>query len=315
MTCFLFLVALFLAMYFCIRLYILKKALRETDSELQEIQKNLTQNQVLHLPLPDKDLEILMNTINSALDEIREERKKYIKHEHEFQSQIEAVSHDLRTPLTVILGYLKLLQKQEQNNAITDEQREMLNTIIRKAQSMEKLIAQFYDYSRLTASDYKLPLEEIDAGKILREVFVDNCLMLETAHLQVYTDFANHPIYVKGEKGALERILTNLLQNVGRYANSFLRLAIKKDGKRVQIIFENDTQKISAKDIPYLFEPFYTNDLSRNQGGSGLGLTIAKGLAEEIDGELEAHIISCDSRSGNILIRFTLYLESHWKSC
>jgi len=312
----LFPAVLLLALYLYIRLSVLKKALGETDIQLQEIQRDLTQNQALHLPLPDRDLESLLNTINHTLEEIREERRKYIKHQREFQSQIEAVSHDLRTPLTVILGYLKLLQKQEPDNGFTDDQRAVLITITRRAQAMEKLISQFYDYSRLSASDYELTLEKIDVGRMVREVFADNCLMMEAAHLQVDTDFADHPVYVKGEAGALERILTNLLQNAGRYAESFLRISVEKDAKQVRIVLENDTCAVSPENIPFLFEPFYRNDLSRNQAGSGLGLTIAKGLAEEMGGKLEACMVN-ENSGGNLpaagrcaIVRFTLCLES-----
>ena len=91
-------------------------------------QKDLKQNQVLHLPLPDHDLENLMSSINCTLDAIRNERKDYAKRESEFQSEIEAISHDLRTPLTVILGYLGFLQKQRLS--LTTEQKEMLSELL-----------------------------------------------------------------------------------------------------------------------------------------------------------------------------------------
>ena len=78
--------ALALAAYFAIRLYLLKRALKETSDQLQDIQKDLKQNQVLHLPLPDHDLENLMSSINCSLDAIRNERKDYAKRESEFQS-------------------------------------------------------------------------------------------------------------------------------------------------------------------------------------------------------------------------------------
>lgn len=85
--------ALGLAAYFAIRLYLLKKALKETSNQLQAIQKDLKQNQVLHLPLPDYDLENLMSSINCSLDAIRNERKDYAKRESEFQSEIEAITN------------------------------------------------------------------------------------------------------------------------------------------------------------------------------------------------------------------------------
>ena len=304
----LLLVAVILAAYFVIRFYMLKNSFKEIENELQEIQQDVTQNQILHLPFPDCDLEILLRSINCTLDEIREERKRYAQRESEFQSQIEAISHDLRTPLTVILGYIKLLQTQV-DSSVANEQKEMLDTIERKARTMENLISQFYDYSRLSASDYDLELEEVDARKILRETFIDNCLVLETANLEVRTDFPDCPIWVAGNKAALERIFSNLLQNAGRYACTFVNLEIKSNEQETHIIFENDTQELSASDIPYLFERFYMKDNSRNQDGTGLGLTIAKYLAKEMNGELNAEIIESQNPA-LLLLRFTLCLKS-----
>lgn len=298
--------ALALAAYFAIRLYLLKRALKETSDQLQDIQKDLKQNQVLHLPLPDHDLENLMSSINCSLDAIRNERKDYAKRESEFQSEIEAISHDLRTPLTVILGYLGFLQKQRLS--LTTEQKEMLDIIERKARSMETLISQFYDYSRLNANDYEISIEEIDVGRTLREVFAENCIMLERAALKVKTDFPNHPVWVEGDATALERIFSNLFQNAGRYANHFLNISIQESGTSVQIVFENDTQKTNADNIPYLFDRFYMADTSRNKGGTGLGLTIAKCLAEEMAGSLTADLINGEGKKTPRL-RFTLCLK------
>lgn len=298
--------ALALAAYFAIRLYLLKRALKETSDQLQDIQKDLKQNQVLHLPLPDHDLENLMSSINCSLDAIRSERKDYAKRESEFQSEIEAISHDLRTPLTVILGYLGFLQKQRLS--LTTEQKEMLDIIERKARSMETLISQFYDYSRLNANDYEISIEEIDVGRTLREVFAENCIMLERAALKVKTDFPNHPVWVEGDATALERIFSNLFQNAGRYANHFLNISIQESGTSVQIVFENDTQKTNADNIPYLFDRFYMADTSRNKGGTGLGLTIAKCLAEEMAGSLTADLINGEGKKTPRL-RFTLCLK------
>lgn len=294
------------------RFYLLKKSLRKADQELKEIQKDLKQNHVLHLPLPDKDLEALMATVNDTLYEIRKERKAYAKREREFQSEIEAISHDLRTPLTVILGYLKLLQKHGETDppGFTEEQCEMLDTTVRKAQAMEKLIAQFYDYSRLNANDYEMTFHEIDVNRILREAFVDNCLILGNTNLKARTCFPDHPVWVKGNRDALERIFENLLQNIGRYAKSCVKLGIEQKEDQVLVIFENDTDKLCEEDVPDLFRRFYRKEPSRSQGGSGLGLTIAKELAEKMGGSLDARVKSGERghADGCITVCFTLCL-------
>lgn len=309
MAVFLLIAACFTAAWFGIRLYMLKKALKETSRELSEIRQDISQNQILRLPSPDSELEQLMRSINGILDEIRNERMKYAERERKFQSQIEAISHDLRTPLTVILGYMKFLQMQEQDLPYTKEQREMLDGIGRKARAMETLISQFYDYSRLSAGDYELRLEEIDAGRILIETFADNCRLLEAARLEVKTDFPDHPVWVRGEEAALERVFSNLLQNAERYAHSYLHIAIRENDGEAWVYFENDTRKASPADLPRLFERFYRKDSSRNQGGTGLGLTIAKYLAEEMNGGLTAEIMESHD-SSSWLFRLVLCLKT-----
>ena len=99
----LFALPLLAAGFFALRCHLIKHALKETRRELLEIQKDLSQNQILHLAAPDQDLEKLLHAVNYMLEELRRERLNYEKREKEFQRQIEQISHDLRTPLTVIV--------------------------------------------------------------------------------------------------------------------------------------------------------------------------------------------------------------------
>lgn len=313
---------LILAAVFALRFYMLKAALRDTSRQLQEICQNIGENQVVHLPLPDRDLEMLMASMNQALGEIRAQGENYARRERAFQAQIQAISHDLRTPLTVILGYLKFFQKKDAMSA--DEQKEILKIMERKARSMEDLVAEFYDYSRLYARDYTVTIEKTDAGKILREVFAENCLMLESAHLQVSQDLPKHPVWVLGQAGALERIFANLFQNAARYGDSFLELTMEEKGSQILISFTNNTTRLSPGDVPYLFDRFYMGDPSRSRGGSGLGLTIAHSLARAMGGSLTAEMPDGDAPSSpdapdkdekdaafpGRRIRFTLCLKS-----
>ncbi len=125
---------LIVSTYFSIRYFALEHALRETALELAEIQDHVLQNRILRLPLPDKGLERLLKSINGDLEQIRRERLGYEKREREFQQQIEDISHDLRTPLTVILGYLKWLKTPGGNSSFRFE--ESLDVLERNARSM-----------------------------------------------------------------------------------------------------------------------------------------------------------------------------------
>ena len=111
------------------------------------------------------------------------------------------------------------------------------------------------------------------------------------------------------DKTALERIFFNLFQNAGRYAHTFFHITIKNEQNSIKILFANDTCSLSSEDISHLFDRFYIQESARSQGGTGLGLTIARSLAEEIGGELS---VSSKKSNGNnsLLISFTLALPS-----
>ena len=138
--------------YFAFRYFSLINALKETVRELDDIRKDLSQNCILHLPMPDKHLENLLFSMNAALEETHKERQSYEKREKEFQKQIENISHDLRTPLTVILGYLKLMDKAESVSQADGELAETLQIMKQKAEAMENLVSQLYSFILYTSA-------------------------------------------------------------------------------------------------------------------------------------------------------------------
>lgn len=196
----LFSVAIVIAVYFATRFFLLKKAMKEANREFRDILKDIQQNQILHMAMPDKELENMVQSVNQALEQIRTERQEYEKRERAFQSEIENISHDLRTPLTVILGYLKLMKGQKEPDM------EMVETIERKAKTMQRLVTDFYDLSRLSARDYEVEIKETDAGRILRESLMDSYHILEKRALELEAEIPEHIIEVLGDASALERI-------------------------------------------------------------------------------------------------------------
>ena len=284
------------AAYFAFRYFALEHALQETARELSQIQGDLLRNQILHLPLPDKGLERLMESINGALEQIRRERMAYKKREQEFQQQIENISHDLRTPLTVILGYLKWLKAPSGNASFQLE--ESLDVLERGARSMEHLVSQFYAFSRVNGMDFSLELEQLDVCRLLRESLADNYGSLEREGFSLESHLPEHPVTALGNRDACERIFANMLQNAGRYAHSYLDVRILENCGQVQVVFQNDSAEIKEDDIPNLFDRFYRNDVARKKGGSGLGLTIAKSLAEAMGGSLTAQALPTASPGG-----------------
>ena len=302
----LFSVAIVIAVYFATRFFLLKKAMKEANREFQDILKDIQQNQILHMAMPDKELENMAQSVNQALEQIRTERQEYEKRERAFQSEIENISHDLRTPLTVVLGYLKLMKGQKETDM------EMVETIERKAKTMQRLVTDFYDLSRLSARDYEVEIKETDLGRILRESLMDSYHILEKRALELEAEIPEHIIEVLGDASALERIFLNLIQNAGRYAQSFLHVFVREQKQQVWICFENDAFNVTEADVEHLFERFYRKDRARTQEGTGLGLTVAKQLAEAMEAKLTAELIrEPGGGKGEIIpkLRFTLEMK------
>lgn len=245
---------------------------------------------MLHLPIPNRHFRNLLCEFNSALEEIQKERQNYEKREKEFQKQIENISHDLRTPLTVILGYLNLFRKSHKEQLSQNKElEETINIMERKAEMMKSLAEQFYNYSRFNGAEDEL--------------------LLEQAQLKVDIHIPNRPIWVWGEASALERIFLNLFQNAGRYADTLLQIAIEEQEGEVSVSFTNDTRILSEEDIPHLFDRFYMQDDSRNQGGTGLGLTVAKSLAERMGAALTVKMTDKDSKQNRCILCFEMNMK------
>lgn len=296
-----------------LRYMLLCRELKHTQKQLREIAQDLGQNRILRQQTRQKETEPLLEEINRILKNIREQRAEDYKKEREFQKQIAQISHDLRTPLTSMIGYLRLMDQ----SSLSREEREDIAVVERKAQALQRLITQFYDYSKARDEDLKLELKETDAARLLREKVLDSWREMEERKLDVELELPEEAVFVMADKDALERVFANLLQNCGRYAKTKLRIELRKDEQHVVILFANDTSDFAGKqmqtetipsagqtteavqngrkqtvqnELEKLFERFYVRDSARTQGASGLGLSIARGLTEKMGGTLTAEM-------------------------
>ena len=290
-------VALAAAAFLAARYALLKRSLRQADRELGEIVGHLEDNRIVRLPAPDADLEALLGTVNRALAGIRAQAAACARHEAELKAQVEHVSHDLRTPLTSIRGYLALVD----DAALDAEAREALGTVRRKAASLERLVAQFYELSRLQGDDVPLELGPVDVGRMLRESVAEQYRLLADRGLDVRLDVPEHAVLARANGEAVERVLANLLHNAGTYAKTALEVSMAGEGAgaagaggRVAVEFANDAEGLSESALSRLFQPFFMADASRAQEGSGLGLAIARHLLERMGGSIEASSEQCE---------------------
>jgi len=272
--------------YLSARLFLLKKAMKDAGKQLREINRNLEENRIVKFSAPNRELEELLKDVNDSLHTIRRERAVYAKREKAFKQQIENISHDLRTPLTSMIGYLRIMD----TSSLGADAQEDLRTVIRKAERLQELITQFYDFSRLTASEYAIALEEVEVAKALREALADAYTELSERQLEVATDIPENAVTIMANENALQRVLQNLLQNAGRYAKSSLEVSVEERTEEVFVSFTNDVENMDERDVEHLFERFYTLEQARTGGSTGLGLTIAKEFVEKMGGTIDARL-------------------------
>lgn len=292
MTVIIIIIVSLLAVYFFGKYIALWQSVRRADRQLSEITSQIEENRIVKLAVPDRAMEQLLSTVNEALAAIRREHIHYQQRERALQHQIENISHDLRTPLTSILGYMEIIDQ----SLLSEEDRESMVIVIQKARFLQRLIEQFYDLSRLTADDFRLDIQALDAGQLLRETIIGFYQVLESRGLAVEVRIPEQPMMVMGDRDGMERMFGNFLQNAGRYARTEFHVSAKSDNGRVRMIFENDVDSLIEADVSRLFERFYISDSARSQGNTGLGLTIARQLAQKMGGSLTAQLTQQDGR-------------------
>lgn len=273
-------------LYLGYRLLALKRTIAQADRQLQEISGELEENRIVKLAAPERELEAFLVTVNGNLKQIRRERLEYQRRERQWKEQVENISHDLRTPLTAVLGYLKLMD----NEQLSLEDREFLEIALKKSQNLQRLVNQFYELSRVSSEDFKLKREQTDTARLLRECCLEQYTLFEQAGLELKLSIPEYPLWLSTDSEALERIFVNLLQNAARYGKSVLEVEVRDRGEaRAQYVFRNDLpEEVEEVDPGLLFERFYMQERSRTRGGTGLGLTIAKHLAERLGGSIQA---------------------------
>lgn len=282
----LFTIAALAAVIYIVRFHSLKSAVKKAAEELASIEQNPEENRILLLSFPEKGLENLLENLNRYILLTRKERIFYQNREKALRAQIENISHDLRTPLTAIIGYLELMDMDK----LSAEDAAAVERVSKKAKSLQGLIGNFYDLSRLEMNDYHLNMEKLEVVHFAKEISLLFYQEFEKKKISVQFDAPEEPLYLLADTGALERIFNNMLQNALRYAESSLYIGISAKKDNINIVFENDTSVLKPKDADHLFERFYVQEKSRTSQSTGLGLTISKLLTEAMGGSVEAGV-------------------------
>lgn len=257
--------------------------LRSISGKLREIVET-DSGEELMLFTANKELMELAAQINALLEKHKKVKADFRRSEMASRKMLSNISHDIKTPMTVILGYLEIMRLAGAPSA------EMVQKTEKKAQSVMDLINQFFTLAKLEAGDMGMEMTKIDACEICRESILDFYEILTRDGFAVDVSLPEAPVYVQGNGDGLRRILSNLISNAVRYGaeGGYLGIALREEEKQVRIDVTDKGRGIDKQFADRIFDRLFTLDDSRSRKiqGNGLGLTIAKSLALQMGGDL-----------------------------
>ncbi len=262
-----------------------QKSLREIHGKLREILDTDSDERVMVFT-ENRELMELAAQINRLLESHGKTKADYRRSKRESRRMLSNISHDMKTPMTVILGYLEILRVNPQAASA----QEMLEKTELKARSMMDWIQQFFTLAKTEAGDMELELSSVDICEICRESILDFYEILTKADFQVEIDLPENAVYVQGNREALQRIFFNLISNAVRYgsAGNYLGVFLRTKEHTVCVEVTDKGRGIDEAFAGRIFDRLFTMEDSRSRSiqGSGLGLAIAKNLAQQMGGEI-----------------------------
>ena len=261
----------------------IQKKIQKISEKLKEITDTNSSERVMVFT-ENKELMELAAQINRLLENHLKVKADYCRSEIASKKMLSNISHDIKTPMTVILGYLEIMRI---NGTSTDK---MLGKIEQKAENVMELINQFFTLAKLESGDMDIELSRIDVCEVCRESILDFYGILTNKNFQVDIDIPETSVYVHGNKEAIQRILFNLISNVIRYGadGKYLGISLRTDKNAVFIDVIDKGKGIDKNFAASVFDRLFTMEDSRNRNiqGNGLGLTISKNLALQLGGDI-----------------------------
>ena len=253
------------------------------QKSMDEICRDLTEhlstdtNRLISVSSRDPHVRRLASEIAARLAELRKLRRQYLNGDRELKDAVANISHDLRTPLTAICGYLELLEGED----CSDTVRGYLERITDRAESMKALTEELFRYSVIT-SVTELNYQTVNLGQVLEESLLSFYAALVQKGITPEISLPEDPVLLWLDPSALSRIFGNILSNAVKYSDG--DLSVVMDGEK--IVFSNTAHALSSVDVGKLFDRFFTVDTAGRS--TGLGLSIARLLVERMGGTTQA---------------------------
>lgn len=257
-----------------LRLYALEKDIRSCARQLRE-----DEGARVRMAAPNRAAEDLLSAVNRLLELREADEAEHRRQEHAIRQQISNISHDLRTPLTSILGYLQLL---EGDSLTVEERREYLGIVRGRAKALQSLITSFYDLSRLEGGEYPLSREKVDLYHVLSELVAEFYNDFEQSGFDMTVELAPGLPAVTADPAGVLRVFTNLIRNALEHGQKRMSILLYRQEETVVSAFSNDAAGLTREDVEHVFDRFFTADKMRTGQSTGLGLAIVKALVGQM---------------------------------
>lgn len=261
-----------------LKIFYMRKAIGEIKRGFSEKLYTDTNTPIM-LSSHDKLVSSLANDINVELKELQKQKHRYIQGDKELKNAITNISHDLRTPLTTICGYLSLLDKEEKSEHIARQ----LSIIKNRTFTLKQLVEELFRYTTIISDTENSVYTETVINNVLEDCISSYYAIFKEKGIIPNINLCEQKIVRSVDKTALLRIFNNIIDNAIKYSEGDLTISLFENGK---IVFSNHTSDLNEIQIGKLFDRFYTVNTARKS--TGLGLSIAKALIEKMDGNISA---------------------------
>ncbi|MEC3654578.1 sensor histidine kinase [Bacillus siamensis] len=282
----------------------LRTEIKYIRNKLRKVVNEETGERLL-LNTDDKYIKSLLIQINRLLDHNQKIKGNYNSIELSMRKMLSNISHDLKTPLTVILGYIEIINNDK---SLTSEKiMSLLKTVNLKTVEVLALINRFFELVKLESGDKKLNSSRIDICEVSRKIILDYYEILISKEFEVVIDIPDDPVFVSGDEDAIERVLNNLITNAIQYGSDgkMVGLKIRITDHDVFVEISDKGKGINEMHKDRVFERMYTLEDSRNTNyqGSGLGLTITKRLVEQMEGSISLNSVPFKETTFSVRLR------------
>lgn len=269
----------------------MKKSIKEIRENLSEILKSDTNN-LITISTEDKDIKEFADSLNVEIKTLREQRLKYESGNQELKRTVTNISHDLRTPLTAITGYVDLMKESSDFT----KQKEYLQVVERKANDLLYLTDDLFDFARVMDIGAKIEKEECCINELLEEAIANYYAIFKENNVNPDINICEEKIYKKVNRNSMIRVFENIFSNVSKYSKGDLKIVLDKSGK---IVFSNIANSFDEISVQKIFDRYFTVENAKKS--NGVGLAIAKQLVELNGGSIKADYVQ-----GNLIIKIDL---------